>query len=355
MGSVAVMGAGSWGTAFALLCHRAGEDVALWARDPELAQRLRETRRNDAYLPDAVLPDAVRVSADAEEALRGADLVVLAVPSVGLATQLAAWGAHVPDHATLASLTKGLDAGADGEVRFASRVVIDALGCDPDRVVAVSGPNLATEVAQDRPSATVAAGPDLGRTQRVQAAVMSPTFRAYTNPDRMGVEVGGVVKNVLAIVAGAAHGMGHGDNTAAFLITRGLAEMTRLGVALGADPLTFQGLAGVGDLVATCTSPSSRNRTVGERLGRGEPLDEIIASMDMVAEGVRAAPLLDALAARHGVDMPMVHGVVAVTRDGADVASVGGELLARPPRSERWGIDARGSAGPRGDARASGG
>jgi glycerol-3-phosphate dehydrogenase (NAD(P)+) len=354
VGSVAVMGAGSWGTAFALLCDRAGEDVTLWARDAELAARLAATRRNDAYLPDAVLPDAIRVTADAQEALQGADLVVLAVPSVGLATQLAVWGADVPDDATLASLTKGLDAGVDGAVRFASRVVIDALDCDPDRVVAVSGPNLATEIAQDRPSATVAAGPDLGRTQRVQTAVMSPTFRAYTNPDRMGVEVGGVVKNVLAIVAGAAHGMGHGDNTAAFLITRGLAEMTRLGVALGADPLTFQGLAGVGDLVATCTSPSSRNRTVGERLGRGEPLDAIIASMDMVAEGVRAAPLLAALAERHGVDMPMVRGVVAVTRDGADVATVGGELLARPPRSERWGIDTRSSGGASG-AKESGG
>ncbi len=335
MGTVAVMGAGSWGTAFALLCQQRGEDVRLWARDVELAERVARTRRNDAYLPEVLLPDEVVVTADAEQALSGADLVVLAVPSVGLAEQLAAWGAHVPGDATIASLTKGLD--VDGG-RFASRVVTDVLACDPDRVVAVSGPNLAGEVARGRPSATVAASPDLGRAQRVQTAVMGPTFRVYTNPDRTGVEVGGVVKNVLAIVAGAAHGLGHGDNTAAFLITRGLAEMARLGAALGADPLTFQGLAGVGDLVATCTSPSSRNRTVGERLGRGERIEDIVASMDMVAEGVRAAPLLADLAERHRVDMPMVRAVVAVTRDGGDVRELGESLLSRPPRSERWGL-----------------
>jgi glycerol-3-phosphate dehydrogenase (NAD(P)+) len=340
VGTVAVMGAGSWGTAFALLCHRTGERVTLWARDAALAERVADTRRNDAYLPEAVLPDDVVVTADPQRALVGADLVVLAVPSVGLATQLEAWGGLVPPDATLASLTKGLDATGG---RFASRVVSDTLGCDPDRVVAVSGPNLAVEVAQGRPSATVAACPDLGRAQRVQAAVMAPAFRVYTNPDRIGVEVGGVVKNVLAIVAGAAHGIGHGDNTAAFLITRGLAEMSRFGAALGADPLTFQGLAGVGDLVATCMSPASRNRTVGERLGRGERLDAIVASMDMVAEGVRTAPLLAALAERHDVDMPMVRAVVAVTRDGAAVSALGDELLSRPPRSERWGLPGDGA------------
>jgi len=339
VGTVAVMGAGSWGTAFALLCHRTGEHVALWARDAVLAERLGATRRNDAYLPEAVLPDGVRVTSDPVDALTGADLVVLAVPSIGLAEQLRSWGALVPPGATIASLTKGLDTSGS---RFASEVIVDELGCDPDRVVAVSGPNLAGEVAQGRPSATVAASPDLGRAQRVQSAVMGPTFRVYTNPDRVGVEVGGVVKNVLAIVAGAAHGLGHGDNTAAFLITRGLAEMTRLGTALGADPLTFQGLAGVGDLVATCMSRSSRNRTVGERLGRGEPLAAIVASMDMVAEGVRAAPLLADLAERHGVDAPMVRAVVAVTRDGGDVRELGDALLARPPRSERWGLPGEG-------------
>lgn len=336
MGSVAVMGAGAWGTAFALLCSASGEDVALWARDPAAAERIARSRRNDPYLPGVPLPADVRVTADPAAALAGADLVVLAIPSVGLAEQLAAWGRDVPDDATLATLTKGLD--AEG-ARFASQVVVDVLGGDPDRVVVVSGPNLAAEIAQGQPSATVAASPDLRRAERVREAAMGSGFRVYTNRDRVGVEVGGVVKNVLAIVAGAAHGLGYGDNTAAFLLTRGLAEMTRLGVALGADPLTFQGLAGVGDLVATCTSPSSRNRTVGERLARGERLEAITASMGSVAEGVRTAPLLAALASRHGVDMPMVDAVVSVTRDGADVGAIGERLLARPARSEHWGID----------------
>jgi glycerol-3-phosphate dehydrogenase (NAD(P)+) len=335
VGTVAVMGAGAWGTALALLHARAGEDVRLWARDPASAERTAATRRNAAYLPDAELPPSIVVTADAGRALADADLVALAVPSVGLRAQLEAWGDLVPADATLASLVKGLEVETG---RFASAVVADALGCDPDRVVAVSGPNLAAECAAGEPSATVAACPDLARAQRVQAALMTPAFRVYTNPDRLGVEVGGVVKNVLAIVAGAAHGLGHGANTAAFLITRGLAEMTRLGVALGADPLTFQGLAGVGDLVATCTSSASRNRTVGERLGRGERLAAVLASMDQVAEGVRAAPAVAALAAARGVEMPMVEGVVAVTRDGADIAAVAGALLTRPPRSERWGL-----------------
>jgi glycerol-3-phosphate dehydrogenase (NAD(P)+) len=333
------MGAGAWGTTFALLCHRTGqrngqrtgEEVSLWARRAELAERMRSTGRNDDYLPGIDLPAGMRITADAEEALEDADLVVVAVPSLGLAQQLARWGHAVPPDATLASLVKGLDPTSG---RFASRVISDALGCDPDRVVAVSGPNLALECALGRPSATVVACPDRARAERVQRAIMSPVLRAYTNPDRVGVEVAGVVKNVIAIAAGVAQGLGHGANTTAFLVTRGLAEMMRLGVALGADPLTFSGLAGVGDLMATCASPDSRNRTVGERLGRGEALADIEASMRTVAEGVRAAPVLARIAAEQGVDMPMVAAVVAVCHAGADIAATGEALLARPPRSE---------------------
>ena len=331
MGAVAVMGAGAWGTAFALRCLASGEQVALWTRDDAAAARLATTRHNERYLPGVELPRDLAISSDPEAVLVDADLVVLAIPSVGLAAQLTAWGTAVPEDATLASLTKGLDASGG---RFASRVISETLGADPDRVVAVSGPNLAAEIARDQPSAAVAACPDHVRAERVRDAVMGPSFRVYTNTDRIGVEVGGVAKNVLAIVAGAAHGLGYGDNTAAFLMTRGLAEMTRLGVALGAEPLTFQGLAGVGDLVATCTSSGSRNRTVGERLGRGERLADIVASMGSVAEGIRSAPLLAALADRHGVDMPMVDAVVAVTRDDADVRAIGERLLARPAGPE---------------------
>lgn len=335
MGRVAVMGAGAWGTAFALCCAEAGERVALWTRDAGHADRLASTRRNDARLPGVQLPGDLMVSSDPAHVLDAAELVVLAIPSVGLSDQLAAWGHLVPPDATIASLTKGLDGSG---ARFASQVIHDALGGDAGRIVAVSGPNLAAEVARGQPSATVAASPDLARAEHVRDVAMGPALRVYTNADRVGVEVGGVVKNVLAIVAGAAHGLGHGENTNAFLVTRGLAEMTRLGVALGAEPLTFQGLAGVGDLIATCTSTESRNRTVGVRLAQGETLDAIVASMGSVAEGVRAAPLLATIAERHGVDMPLVDAVVAVTRDGSDVRRIGEHLLTRPPRSEHSGL-----------------
>lgn len=332
MATVAVMGSGAWGTAFALRCHAAGRPVRLWARDATLVAAMRTTGTNARALPGVALPPGLVVTSDASEALSAADLVVLAIPSIGLTDQLRQWGSLVPRGATVASLTKGFDAVGG---RLPSATVVDELGWPSDHVVVVSGPNLAAEVAAGQPSATVAACPDLGRAEQVQQAAMGPSFRVYTNEDRLGVELGGIVKNVLAIVAGAARGLGHGDNTLALVITRGLAELTRLGVALGADALTFQGLAGVGDLVATCTAPSSRNRTFGERLGRGEPLGAVVAAMGPSVEGVRAAPRVAALAAEYGVDMPMVRAVVAATRDGGDVGALAGALLARPPRSEQ--------------------
>lgn len=330
MAAVAVMGAGAWGTAFAHRCLAGGHPVTLWARDGAAAARIAASRRNPR-LPAVRLADELVVTGDPAQALRGAELVVLAIPSVGLAAQLEAWGRLVPDDVTVVSLTKGLDAVGP---RFPSQVVRDVLGGDPGRVVVVSGPNLADEVAAGRPSATVAASPDEGRAGQVRSIASGPGFRVYTNRDRTGVEVAGVVKNVLAIVAGAARGLGYGDNTAAMILTRGLAEMTRLGTALGADPRTFLGLAGVGDLVVTCTSPGSRNRTLGERLAAGEELADVVASMGAVAEGVRAAPLLAGLAHRLGVDMPMVDAVVAVTRDGAAVREEAERLLARPALDE---------------------
>jgi glycerol-3-phosphate dehydrogenase (NAD(P)+) len=266
VGKVAVMGAGSWGTAFAVMCHDAGGDTVLWARRPEVADEITTTHRNESYLPGIDLPDGIRATVDPAEALAGADVVVVAVPSIGVEAQLGEWGGHVPADVPIVSLIKGVDVAT---LRFGSQVIRDALDCDPDRVVVVSGPNLAKECAQRLPAATVAASPDLSAAERVQEAVMAPYFRVYTNPDKVGVEIGGAVKNVIALAAGIAEGMGFGDNTKAAVITRGLAEMQRLGVALGGDALTFSGLAGVGDLVATCTSPKSRNRTVGERLGRG--------------------------------------------------------------------------------------
>jgi glycerol-3-phosphate dehydrogenase (NAD(P)+) len=333
---VAVMGAGSWGTAFGVMCADAGEETVLWARREEVADEITSRRTNEAYLPDVELPDRLDATADPEKALAGADVVVLAVPSVGIADQLADWGDRIPGDATLVSLIKGVDVDT---LRFGSQVVADGLGCDPDRVVVVSGPNLAKECAQRQPAATVAASPDLRRAERVQAAVMAPYFRVYTNEDKVGVEVAGAVKNVIALAAGMAHGMGFGDNTKAAVITRGLAEMTRLGVALGGQPLTFAGLAGVGDLVATCTSPKSRNRTVGERLGRGEALDDVIASMNMVAEGVRSSRAILGLAERAGVDMPIAQGVVAVCHGGLDPRELVPALLQRSAKPEIYGLD----------------
>jgi glycerol-3-phosphate dehydrogenase (NAD(P)+) len=335
VGRVAVMGSGSWGTAFAAMSVDARESVTLWARRAEIADEVREQHTNQRYLPDLPLPAALDATDDPEAALEDADVVVLAVPSVGIAEQLAVWGRAIDPDATLVSLIKGVDVDT---LRFGSQLISDALDCDPDRIVVVSGPNLARECAARQPAATVAAGPAPWRTERVQAAVMAPYFRVYTNDDRVGVEVAGAVKNVIAIAAGLAHGLGFGDNTKAAVLTRGLAEMARLGVALGGQPLTFGGLAGVGDLAATCTSPQSRNRTVGERLGRGETLDAIIDSMNMVAEGVRSSRALYGLAQRVGVDMPITEGVVAVCHHGHDPHELVDLLLSREAKPEIYGL-----------------
>lgn len=329
------MGAGSWGTAFAVMCHDAGQDTMLWARRAEVAEEITTDSRNRAYLPDTELPDAVRATTDPAEALAGADVVVMAVPSIGVEQQLADWGELVPPDVPVVSLIKGVEVET---LRFGSAVIRDALDCDPDRVVVVSGPNLARECALRLPAATVAASPDEQAAEVVQQAVMAPYFRVYTNPDKIGVEVGGAVKNVVALAAGIAEGMGFGDNTKAAVITRGLAEMQRLGVALGGDALTFSGLAGVGDLVATCTSPKSRNRTVGERLGRGESLDDIIGQMQMVAEGVKSSVAIVRLAERADVEMPIARAVVSVVHDGVDPREAMVGLLARSAKPELYGM-----------------
>ncbi|MEX2550855.1 MAG: NAD(P)H-dependent glycerol-3-phosphate dehydrogenase [Nitriliruptoraceae bacterium] len=329
------MGAGSWGTAFGAMSVDAGEQVTVWSRRAEVAAEITEHHTNTGYLPGISLPAALGATSDPAAALAGAAVVVLAVPSVGIEEQLRAWGQHIPTEATLVSLLKGVDVAS---MRFGSQLIADALDCDPDRVVVVSGPNLARECAERLPAATVAASPNVARAEQVQAAVMAPYFRVYTNEDRIGVEVAGAVKNVIALAAGMAHGMGFGDNTKAAVLTRGLAEMTRLGVALGGQALTFAGLAGVGDLAATCTSPQSRNRTVGERLGRGEALDDIIASMNMVAEGVRSSQALLGLAERVGVEMPLTQGVVAVCHAGHDPHELVELLLTREAKPEIYGL-----------------
>lgn len=336
MARVAVMGSGSWGTAFGALAVAAGSSTVLWARRSEVAAEVREERTNHSYLPDTRLPAALDATDDPAEALEGADVVVVAIPSIGVEGQLRRWGDAIPSDATLVSLIKGVDVDTH---RFGSETISSTLDVDPARVVVVSGPNLARECAAGEPAATVAAGDDQARARQVQDAVMSPTFRVYTSTDRVGVEVGGAVKNVLAIASGMAHGRGLGDNTTAMVITRGLAEMMRLGVARGGEPLTFAGLAGVGDLIVTCTSTKSRNHTVGRRMGRGEPLEDVIADMNMVAEGVKSSTAIHWLAEQHGVEMPISAGVVKVLHEGVDIGEMMTALLARSAKPEHYGLD----------------
>jgi glycerol-3-phosphate dehydrogenase (NAD(P)+) len=335
MGSVAVMGAGSWGTAYAQLCADAGEDVALWARRRELAAEVNASHRNPAYLGDIPLSEAVRATADPEEALTGAEVVVLAVPSHALRACLDDWLSLVSRDAIAVSLIKGIE---PESLQRASEVIRTSWDLPAERVVVVSGPNLAKECARRLPGGTVAACPDEGASKRVQAMSHTRYFRVYTNRDVTGVELGGAVKNAIAIAAGMADGMGFGDNTKAMLVTRGLAEMTRLGVAHGGHPLTFSGLAGMGDLVATCMSRQSRNRHVGEELGRGRSIEQIVGEMRMVAEGVKSSKALLAIARNHDVDMPIVQHVVKVVHEGMDPKEVVASLMSRDPKPEFHGI-----------------
>ncbi|MCU1676591.1 MAG: hypothetical protein JWM93_1349, partial [Frankiales bacterium] len=255
---VTVLGAGTWGTAFSGVLADAGNEVTLWARRPELAGSIQRDRRNADYLPDIEIADAVRATSNAAEALDGAELVAIAVPAQSLREHLAEWSALLPHDTLVLSLMKGVELGTTKRM---SELIVDVAGVDQDRVAALSGPNLAREIAERQPSATVIGCTDIETAQLIQRACTTPYFRPYTNDDIVGCELGGAVKNVIALAVGIAAGMGLGDNAKASLITRGLSETSRLGAVLGADPMTFAGLAGLGDLVASCSSPLSRNRT----------------------------------------------------------------------------------------------
>jgi glycerol-3-phosphate dehydrogenase (NAD(P)+) len=306
----AVLGSGSWGTAFAKVLADAGNDVTLWARRPELAEQIESERVNEQYLPGVGLPPGLHASADAAAALDGATLVAIAIPSQTLRDNLGGWAPLLPADATLISLMKGVELGSTKRM---SEVIAEVTGAPDERIAVVTGPNLALEIGLEHPAATVVACVDDHRAAAVQEACSTRYFRPYTNTDVIGCELGGAVKNVIALAAGMAQGMGFGDNTKASLITRGLAETARLGVHLGADPLTFAGLAGLGDLVATCNSPLSRNRTFGERLGRGESLEEAqAATHGQVAEGVKSCRSVLELAQRAGVEVPITQAVEAV-------------------------------------------
>ena len=331
MTRAAVLGSGSWGTAFGKVLADAGTDVVLWARREELAAAVREQHENPDYLPGIGLPQRMTATSDAAEAVDGADFVVLAVPSQSLRENLAAVGPALGRRAVLVSLMKGVELGTTKRM---SEVVCEVADLPPTQVAVVTGPNLAKEIALGQPAATVVACVDEQAAERLQAACMTGYFRPYTNVDVVGCELGGAVKNVIALATGMAEGMGFGDNTKASLITRGLAETARLGAALGADPLTFSGLAGLGDLVATCTSPLSRNRTFGEKLGRGETLEEILARKQQTAEGVKSCRSILDLARKHDVDMPITEHVVAVVHEGMAPKDMVRGLMRREAKSE---------------------
>ncbi|RBY96661.1 glycerol-3-phosphate dehydrogenase [Blastococcus sp. TF02-8] len=331
MTRAAVLGAGSWGTTFAKVLADAGCDVVLHARRPELAKAITDEAENADYLPGVRLPERLRATSDPAEALLDADVVVLAVPSQSLRDNLTAWRDLLPPDATLLSLMKGIELGTTKRM---SEVIQEITGAGPERVAALSGPNLAREIAEEQPAATVIACPDADRAAQLQAACHTSYFRPYTNPDLVGCELGGAVKNVIALSCGIAEGLGFGDNTRASLITRGLAETARLGIALGAELTTFAGLAGLGDLVATCSSPLSRNRTFGEKLGRGMTVEEVQQSTRQTAEGVKSCRSVLDLARAQGVDVPITEAVVRVCHEGETPAKVVREMMSREAKPE---------------------
>lgn len=329
----AVLGAGSWGTTFAKVLADAGRDVVLWARRPAVATEINDEHYNHSYLPGVRLPDRVVASTDPEPVLSGADAVVLAVPSQTLRDNLTGWRPLLPD-VPLVSLAKGVELGT---LKRMSEVIVDVTGADAEQVVVLTGPNIAGEVAQEQPTAAVLACVDHDCAEAIQRASSGTYFRPYTNVDVIGSELGGACKNVIALAAGMAAGLGYGTNTLATLITRGLAETARLGARLGADPLTFAGLAGVGDIVATCSSTQSRNRTFGYRLTSGDTVAEAQqATGGQVAEGVKSCSAIRELAANHDVDMPLTNGVHQVCHGGVDPRRLVAELLGRARKSE-WG------------------
>jgi glycerol-3-phosphate dehydrogenase (NAD(P)+) len=328
---VCVLGAGSFGTCLALLCAR-DHDVRLWARDPELADEINRERRNPRYLTDAEIPAAIRATADLDDALRDAELVICAVPSHGVRDVMRRAAAFLPEHAIVISTVKGIETGS---CKRMDEVLCEEL--DPThhpRLVYLSGPSFAREIANGRPTAATVACHNETYAISAQQSISSPWFRCYSSTDVIGVQLGGALKNVIAIAVGICDGLDLGLNARASVMTRGLREITRLGVALGADPLTFLGLAGMGDLVLTCTGDLSRNRHVGLALGRGEKLGDIVAGMNQVAEGIRTTAATCALAGGLGIEMPIAESVRAVLDEELAPTELVEQMMKRQLRSE---------------------
>ncbi|WP_285725140.1 NAD(P)H-dependent glycerol-3-phosphate dehydrogenase [Psychromicrobium xiongbiense] len=330
---VAVLGAGSWGTTFAkiLADGTPGLTVRLWARRPEIAARINSSHRNEAYVPGIDLPESIVADADIKRVLDGARLVVLAIPAQSLRAQLHEWRPFLDSEAVVVSLMKGLELGTDARM---SQVIAEEWGLGPDRIAVISGPNLAMEIAREEPTASVVASSAPEVASWVAGLCTPHYFRPYTNTDVVGVEIGGIVKNIIALAVGICEGRELGDNTKASVITRGLAETTRLALALGGEAETMAGLAGLGDLVATCSSPLSRNHTAGRLLARGLSVEEVAREMTQTAEGIKSCAAVQNLAEQLGVDMPITTAVKAVLDGTLLVDRLGPLLLSRELKAE---------------------
>ncbi|MEY4323752.1 MAG: hypothetical protein RL410_1533 [Actinomycetota bacterium] len=328
---IAVMGSGSWGTVFSQVVHDAGCDVTLWSRTASVVEAINSTHRNPSHVSDITLPEEIRSTSDAQAAMSGADIVVVALPSTAYRSNLETWGAHIPSNAVVVSLAKGIE--VETNMRM-SEVIAHTAGIDADRLAVISGPNLAHEIGERQPTATTVACENEVNAQRVQEACSSSYFRPYYTTDVLGVEIAGAMKNVIALANGIAAGMGLGENSQASLITRGLHEMTQLGRALGANPLTFLGLAGVGDLLATSQSPLSRNRSFGVALASGLTVDEVVAQTKETCEAVKSCLPLYQIGKAAGVELPITSGVVAVVHRNLPPAELVRRFMARETKPE---------------------
>lgn len=331
---ISVIGAGSWGTAVSWLLGGKGHDVTLWARESEIAEGINASHHNPVYLPDVELADNVTASSEMDRVLFDTEAVVMVTPSVGVRSTAEAMKEHLGSDIPVVILSKGVEGGTS---MLMTEVLEDVLG-NRMRLAGLSGPNHAEEVSKGVPSATVVAAHDPAVGELFQDIFMAPFFRVYTNPDVVGVELCGASKNVVAIAAGMCDGLGYGDNTKATLMTRGLAEMSRLGHAMGANPLTYMGLAGMGDLIVTCTSRHSRNRGFGEMVAKGGTLDEFYAKTKMVVEGAVACVSLHELGLRKGIELPITEAVRRVIYEGESPIQLGIDLMARDARDELHGM-----------------